>query len=1239
MNCGQEVSNEADIAVKLCVSDEKRTENNEKRSSVSCMYHDDGMKHLVDLVDQSNQEEHKDGEQLKSTYPVSTDVKSLAVVKYTSVEAPYGFLRLSSNTNLNQPPANWLRASTKLHGNQWTFPKTTHSTIFSSFQMANNFTDCVSEVDVISDAENIKKLLKIPYSKSPISMMVHRVGKTILLDDFDIHSHLLRASQKQWEWLRKFYYEHILQSLQEKEKAMMRKNKSRCNLQNKNMFSKFLYYSVTDHTPGQPKNTTIDSSNDQKSEEENHEDHHRPLQPFSQYALSLPDPVVETQEEVLKESHEFLRNVLWNFEDIRMLIGTDMPIFGGGTHPAVSLRLRDTKKPINVLTGLDYWLDNLMCNVPEVVMCYHLDGIVQKYELLKTEEIPQLENSQFSPKVVKDIAQNILSFLKSNATKSGHTYWLFKGKNDDVVKLYDLTTLCDDLMDDPSQNPFKLPVAMLLYKVARNMKESADDRHKEGTICKLLKNCLTLLDGEKQPQVVTSVHYLLSDVYISSDLDPSTIVEQYSSEGSENSHVQEEDSDEDRPTSPSVEVKTLCYPHHYRQFEFQNNKNVPHIVKNWDERCHLSLTHVIEGLNCVYKAFQNSASTRNEMDDVTPRDKGMPGISEEKITMANPYSPIPLHYSPLKGTLELVTQEKNKNKSSDLDGSQHSQSDVDNLRSTKNNEITPLSSNSLLDWKACNKVMLYQKAAQVYCALAEASNRAQKFGQALKEVKLGILCCERAQQLVESYGKDCPQEPLAYHLGLAGDIHLMLPQGSALEAHQEDFLNLGTLDKLVLNFLEKDKIGQLGEYAWAYGWSLDKESNLNLSVQCYQISLNMWSGGRRAGYERLTKRLGNICNELGVFHMNQAIQQWEETGDTSENVTELFNKSFKFLQQGITAFESVSDIQNIALLNSNTGRLMRLNAHVQAPYDSGGGRKEVSQQEQYYHKMAIKYYKKSLDVLRSRDQYQQVWDTVCWELSTAYFSFACLLQDYAPLSLQAQEKVEEEVVSLMMMCLKLCETSNTPPAQQPLYQYRVASINHRLASLYHNSYRNHSTEDLRRKQLRLFADSYYSKSLDGFQDLENFTEFLRVTLERVGLWEHHLQNLTGFSSRLKTLHQILDYMLSAQPVIKELCNEQKTCKLLKSMEKGPDGGGDGNETVTQEEEVLETQKLLTLLDQRLRLVMQSMVKLYSSKGSKFRDSLKKWSRLQTVFTQQAKSMSLQDYLLFVMDKLQDTKEW
>lgn len=114
--------------------------------------------------------------------------------------------------------------------------------------------------------------------------------------------------------------------------------------------------------------------------------------------------------------------------------------------------------------------------------------------MIKTEDIPHLENSTFSTRVIKDIAQNILSFLKSNCTKEGHTYWLFKGlhitrfefkvvfhalsqmlfsddgilnltaSGSDIVKLYDLTTLCEEAEEEKCQNPFTLPVAVLLYK-------------------------------------------------------------------------------------------------------------------------------------------------------------------------------------------------------------------------------------------------------------------------------------------------------------------------------------------------------------------------------------------------------------------------------------------------------------------------------------------------------------------------------------------------------------------------------------------------------------------------------------------------------------------------------------------------------------------------------------------------------------------------------------------------------
>jgi len=84
-------------------------------------------------------------------------------------------------------------------------------------------------------------------------------------------------------------------------------------------------------------------------------------------------------------------------------------------------------KPLSMLTGIDYWLDNLMCDIPETELCYHINGIVQKYELVKTEDLPSLNGSTFAPRNVCNIMQNILSFLKSNASGVGRTYWLFKG--------------------------------------------------------------------------------------------------------------------------------------------------------------------------------------------------------------------------------------------------------------------------------------------------------------------------------------------------------------------------------------------------------------------------------------------------------------------------------------------------------------------------------------------------------------------------------------------------------------------------------------------------------------------------------------------------------------------------------------------------------------------------------------------------------------------------------------------
>ncbi|CAF3910335.1 unnamed protein product [Rotaria sp. Silwood1] len=131
-----------------------------------------------------------------------------------------------------------------------------------------------------------------------------------------------------------------------------------------------------------------------------------------------------------------------------MLIGSDLSIFGDEQHSAISLRLRHMNKSINALTGINRWLNDLMCNVLELAMCYHVDAIIQLYEIIKTEDI-----------------------LYSNTTKAEYIYWSCKGLDDDIVTLYDLTNLCETDHDD---NLYTLPVATLLYTMTHNIVSNSD---------------------------------------------------------------------------------------------------------------------------------------------------------------------------------------------------------------------------------------------------------------------------------------------------------------------------------------------------------------------------------------------------------------------------------------------------------------------------------------------------------------------------------------------------------------------------------------------------------------------------------------------------------------------------------------------------------------------------------------------------------------------------------------------
>lgn len=740
-------------------------------------------------------------------HEIEKTIKSKAVVKFSQVQVPVKFNRLECNTNLNLPPSNWLTSADNSYGLHQALY---HSPGFASFRMAHMFPDCVGEVDVVADAENIKKLLKLPYtSKGSISMIVHKVGNTLLLDEFDIQKYLLRKADDDWKWLKTFILEHIL-AYGDGSGSFCLKDKSREAIQTKNLLSKFLYYSlkqsgVTDDEDNQPENLKKRASLPIKS----------PVLPEPKVEENVPDP---------NSAHVFQRNVVWTFEDIRMLIGTDMPIFGGPNRPCISLRLRDMNKPINVLTGIDYWLDNLMCNVPEVVMCYHLDGIVQRYEIIKTEDLPYLENSQFSPQVVRNVAQNILAFLKANATKEGHTYWLFKGRNDDVVKLYDLSTLCK-IEKDPSQcdekqeNPFTVPVAMLLYTVARNMKTRTQEISAKtaGNIRALLDNCIKLLPKEKYPQIVTSSHYILSDLHIPAGIDPKDPKFNTNDNDSDTQSIYEEDEDDEEDfenneifnlhelnRDQNVAVQNICDT--LKEFQLdthlnskQDKKRPLPLIASTEDRCAIALEHISQGLSCLQYFDKNEEEFIKETEARAKDEEKEKIIHEEQHpNMAKPFKPIPLPY-------ESLNEQKCKlTKAASLDSndeyvdelktkkSKYKKSQVKDLKTITTSQQPAqlpqqiaVSFNSQLfgSWNVHLKLLLLEKACLTYATLAEYNYVEQKYGASLRAIYMSCKC----QQVVLKYMTSMVSQKSCL-LGRAGDCFFQMSKDwQNIKEHLSDF--------------------------------------------------------------------------------------------------------------------------------------------------------------------------------------------------------------------------------------------------------------------------------------------------------------------------------------------------------------------------------------------------------------------------------------------------------------------
>ncbi|MGH0161536.1 UNVERIFIED_CONTAM: hypothetical protein FKN15_069690 [Acipenser sinensis] len=1237
------------------------------------------------------------------------EVKSRAVVKYSTAPPPTTYALLQEKTDLKLPPANWLRESTELGPVGTTIlGSSSKSKPFSSFGMAYDFIDSIgNDVDVVSDSENIKKLLKIPYSKSHVSMAVHRVGRTLLLDELDIQELFMRSSQTgDWNWLKEFYQRLVDQKWQ-------RKKKSKEQWYQRAILSKFLYYSINGNGAAEPVPAATGEPTQREDEGSERdemgpswpaplesstsvsEDTSAPKQPsrmsdFASFGAVVPhsingngaaepvpaatgeptqredegperdemgpswpaplesstsvseDTSAPKQESVPLENtfalghvsstpkeqnlttlfnegensqglkNDFVRNILWTFEDIHMLVGTNMPIFGGGRYPAVSLRLRDNNKPINVLTGIDYWLDNLMCNVPELVMCFHVNGIVQKYEMIKTEDIPDLDNSTFSTKVVKDIAQNILSFLKSNCTKEGHTYWLFKASGSDIVKLYDLTTLCEDTTEEKYQNPFTLPVAVLLYKVASNMmmKKGQNKKH-YGTIRTLLLNCVKLLDQERHPQIVASANFILSELFQLDEPQKGEDGESLPSGNSEDSYSEEEeeeeeeelpeDSDENGSYStskdPSDDSKAVAIIKSVGELSVPEKYKSTHQIRivasaNFMLSELFQLDEPQKGKDGESLPSGNSEDSysEEEEEEELPEDSNENGSYSTSKDPSDDSKAVAI----IKSVGELSVPEKYKSThqirpnytcpvSHDLeercrlvlsyvlkglkavDGSIKKESE---LPAADPNTPIPLKYEDITHSAVEKEISLfldkdepcqedfehptrsgiipgswqYKMKLQLFLKASRAYYVLSDAATNLMKYGRALRYIKIALQCHDAYcfvSTSLHTEVLRFHsqcLSLCGDIQLMLAQNTSNRAAYLEEYNYQTKD-------DQEILHSLHRESSCQELATDPEHQLSVSCKCYEAVHDLVVSGdfKEQSPEQLNqvlKRLGNIRNEVGVFYMNRA----------ATVQTERAGHRLLFEGNEITCEERDA---SSCLGFCELGALYNL---FHYGYNAAG-----------------------------------LCSIIQKSTGTGTEGHGCIVV----------QQIEREVTEAMMKSLKYCDL-HTESARQPLFQYRAATIHHRLASMYHSCFRNQVGDEHLRKQHRGLAELHYNKAVKLFQLLRDAPcELLRMQLERVAFAEFQMTGQSSNSAKLKTLFGALEIMTEMkhafQLIHKELLEEQRQLSDCTEDCSDPNKTEGGSSAGLNMEEVL---KLINVFEPSLSFLLLHLVKLMTTTKKK-----------------------------------------
>ncbi|EQC30007.1 hypothetical protein SDRG_12287 [Saprolegnia diclina VS20] len=393
------------------------------------------------------------------------------------------------------------------------------------------------DVHFLGPAESIKTLFKLPYSRSRVSLAIHRVGNTLVVDGDVDETDLPKGFDECNEVLRIGHSTPLLE-------------------QDPALFENFIYQSTLalpppeadddefapavslepKAKPSKAKLSAKEKKRRAKRKKQAQQQQHPSLSPLhrppwdddateeddttSSYASSsspLPN-VVPAFQRILK----------WKFHDMQMLLGSDVQLFSNKEHPSVSLKLHDADQDLSLCTVLDYYLDNVIANIPELAICMHSKGHVRGYQLVETRDIPYLNGSSTPLFDVHDVNLNatmLFKFLQNNCSEANGTYWLYRAEGDFSLRLYDVRMLARG-----QQRKWKYMMAMLCYRFASRaarLISSAFEapalqtrlRHRQrellGTCLELLKELRRDHGGSRaQDSISASVAEQMADTYL-----------------------------------------------------------------------------------------------------------------------------------------------------------------------------------------------------------------------------------------------------------------------------------------------------------------------------------------------------------------------------------------------------------------------------------------------------------------------------------------------------------------------------------------------------------------------------------------------------------------------------------------------------------------------------------------------------------------------------------------------------